>query len=102
VGPLVTLGDWKDESEADRGVLQLRWTGILTWCFSYFGPLALVRDDRKVILVQKQQPVKPSISLYTSSGKLMEPILVCYAHQSHALAPSLESTISTLTALSLD
>ncbi|KAG0042078.1 hypothetical protein BGZ83_000922, partial [Gryganskiella cystojenkinii] len=38
------------------------------------GPLALVRDDRKVILVQKQQPVKPSIYLYTSSGKLMEPI----------------------------
>ncbi|KAF9899141.1 hypothetical protein BX616_003227 [Lobosporangium transversale] len=38
------------------------------------GPLALVRDDRKVLLVQKQQPVKPSIYLYTSSGKLMEPI----------------------------
>ncbi|KAI1311299.1 hypothetical protein EDD11_003512 [Mortierella claussenii] len=38
------------------------------------GPLALVRDDRKVLLLQKQQPVKPSIYLYTSSGKLMEPI----------------------------
>ncbi|KAI8601749.1 Vps16, N-terminal region-domain-containing protein [Dissophora ornata] len=38
------------------------------------GPLALVRDDRKVHLLQKQQPIKPNIFLYTSSGKLMEPI----------------------------
>ncbi|KAK5823097.1 hypothetical protein F5H01DRAFT_129983 [Linnemannia elongata] len=38
------------------------------------GPLALVRDDRKVLLLQKQQPIKPSIYLYTSSGKLMETI----------------------------
>ncbi|KAF9114225.1 hypothetical protein BGX27_011427 [Mortierella sp. AM989] len=35
------------------------------------GPLALVRDDRKVLLLQKQQPVKPSINLYTSSGDTM-------------------------------
>ncbi|KAF9437396.1 hypothetical protein BGZ76_000869 [Entomortierella beljakovae] len=38
------------------------------------GPLALVRDDRKVQLLQKQQPTKPSINLYTSSGKAMETI----------------------------
>jgi len=38
--------------------------------------LALVRDDRKVLLLQKQQPIKPSIYLYTSSGKLMETIQV--------------------------
>ncbi|KAI8351246.1 Vps16, N-terminal region-domain-containing protein [Mortierella sp. GBAus27b] len=38
------------------------------------GPLALVRDDRKVLLLQKQQSVKPSIYLYTSSGKLLETI----------------------------
>ncbi|KAG0320863.1 hypothetical protein BGZ99_004280 [Dissophora globulifera] len=38
------------------------------------GPLALVRDDSKLFPLQRHQPVKPSIYLYTSSGKLMETI----------------------------
>lgn len=38
--------------------------------------IALVRDDRKVLLLQKQQPVKPSINLYTSSGDTMGTIQV--------------------------
>ncbi|KAL1915507.1 uncharacterized protein VTP21DRAFT_6631 [Calcarisporiella thermophila] len=36
------------------------------------GPIAMIRDDKKVLLLQKQQPVKPSIYLYTSSGLLLE------------------------------
>lgn len=42
----------------------------------FLPPSALARDDRKVLLLQKQQPAKPSINLYTSSGKRMEPIQV--------------------------
>ncbi|CAG8511137.1 12226_t:CDS:10 [Acaulospora morrowiae] len=38
----------------------------------YGGPIAMIRDDKKVLLLQKQQPVKPTIYLYTSAGKLME------------------------------
>ncbi|CAG8571415.1 7902_t:CDS:10, partial [Paraglomus occultum] len=38
---------------------------------SYGGPIAMIRDDKKVQLLQKQ-PVKPTIYLYTSAGKLME------------------------------
>nr|CAG8648885.1 189_t:CDS:10 [Entrophospora candida] len=38
----------------------------------YGGPIAMIRDDKKVILLEKQQPVKPTIYLYTSAGKLME------------------------------
>jgi hypothetical protein len=36
----------------------------------------MIRDDKKVILLQKQQPVKPTIYLYTSAGKLMEQLQV--------------------------
>ncbi|RUS17640.1 Vps16, N-terminal region-domain-containing protein, partial [Endogone sp. FLAS-F59071] len=36
------------------------------------GPIAMIRDDKKVMLLGKQQPVKPTIYLYTSAGKLME------------------------------
>ncbi|KAG9293340.1 hypothetical protein G9A89_007586 [Geosiphon pyriformis] len=36
------------------------------------GPIAMIRDDKKVLVLQKQQPVKPTIYLYTSAGKLME------------------------------
>ncbi|CAG8737332.1 1465_t:CDS:2, partial [Dentiscutata heterogama] len=32
----------------------------------------MIRDDKKVLTLQKQQPVKPTIYLYTSAGKLME------------------------------
>ncbi|RHZ79068.1 hypothetical protein Glove_152g21 [Diversispora epigaea] len=39
---------------------------------SYGGPIAMIRDDKKVLLLQKQQPVKPTIYLYTSAGKLIE------------------------------
>ncbi|OZJ06505.1 hypothetical protein BZG36_00636 [Bifiguratus adelaidae] len=40
----------------------------------YGGPLAMMRDERKILLLQKQQPVKPMISVYTSAGKLIEQI----------------------------
>lgn len=36
------------------------------------GPIAMIRDDKKVLALQKQQPVKPTIYLYTSAGKLLE------------------------------
>ncbi|CAG8544325.1 9832_t:CDS:10 [Racocetra fulgida] len=32
----------------------------------------MIRDDKKVLMLQKQQPVKPTIYLYTSAGKLLE------------------------------
>ncbi|KAG0177300.1 hypothetical protein DFQ28_006131 [Apophysomyces sp. BC1034] len=38
------------------------------------GPLAMIRDDKKVLLLQKQQPIKPTIYMYTSAGKLIEQI----------------------------
>lgn len=37
----------------------------------------MIRDDRKVLLLQKQQPIKPTIYMYTSAGKLIEQIQVC-------------------------
>ncbi len=37
---------------------------------------AMIRDDKKVLMLQKQQPVKPTIYLYTSAGKLMEQLQV--------------------------
>ncbi|RCI02191.1 hypothetical protein CU098_008663 [Rhizopus stolonifer] len=40
----------------------------------YGGPIAMIRDDRKVLLLQKQQPIKPTIYIYTSAGKLTEQI----------------------------
>ncbi|CEI87038.1 hypothetical protein RMCBS344292_01458 [Rhizopus microsporus] len=40
----------------------------------YGGPIAMIRDDRKVLLLQKQQPIKPTIYMYTSAGKLIEQI----------------------------
>ncbi|CAI2176411.1 4285_t:CDS:10 [Funneliformis geosporum] len=39
---------------------------------SIFGFIPMIRDDKKVLTLQKQQPVKPTIYLYTSAGKLME------------------------------
>ncbi|KAG9321964.1 hypothetical protein KVV02_002847 [Mortierella alpina] len=53
---------------------QMDLSKFMTAAAPFGGPLALVRDDRKVLLLQKQQPLRPSIYLYTSSGKLMEPI----------------------------
>lgn len=38
----------------------------------------MIRDDKKVLLLQKQQPVKPTIYLYTSAGKLIEQLQVGY------------------------
>ncbi|KAI8983029.1 Vps16, N-terminal region-domain-containing protein [Pilobolus umbonatus] len=40
----------------------------------YGGPIAMIRDDKKVLLLQKQQPIKPIIYIYTSAGKLIEQI----------------------------
>jgi hypothetical protein len=47
----------------------------------------MIRDDKKVLLLQKQQPIKPTIYMYTSAGKLIEQIqvrvnfiLMAYAH----------------------
>ncbi|KAG1120875.1 hypothetical protein G6F42_012658 [Rhizopus arrhizus] len=42
----------------------------------YGGPIAMIRDDKKVLLLQKQQPIKPTIYMYTSAGKLIEQIQV--------------------------
>ena len=39
----------------------------------------MIRDDKKVLQLQKQQPVKPTIYLYTSAGKLMEQLQVIFA-----------------------
>lgn len=41
----------------------------------------MIRDDKKVLLLQKQQPIKPTIYMYTSAGKLIEQIQVQIAHQ---------------------
>lgn len=41
--------------------------------------IAMIRDDRKVLLLQKQQPIKPTIYMYTSAGKLIEQIQVIQA-----------------------
>lgn len=38
------------------------------------GPIAMIRDDKKVLLLQKQQPIKPTVYMYTSAGKLIEQI----------------------------
>ncbi|CAO3625786.1 unnamed protein product [Cunninghamella echinulata] len=40
----------------------------------YGGPIAMIRDDKKVLLLQKQQPIKPTIYVYTASGKLIDQI----------------------------
>ncbi|KAI7898790.1 uncharacterized protein BX663DRAFT_230571 [Cokeromyces recurvatus] len=40
------------------------------------GPIAMIRDDKKVLLLQKQQPIKPTIYMYTSAGKLIDQIQV--------------------------
>lgn len=37
---------------------------------------AMIRDDKKVLLLQKQQPIKPTVYMYTSAGKLIEQIQV--------------------------
>lgn len=37
---------------------------------------AMIRDDKKVLLLQKQQPIKPTIYMYTASGKLIDQIQV--------------------------
>ncbi|KAG0225975.1 hypothetical protein BGW42_003963 [Actinomortierella wolfii] len=74
--------DWiqlQDRFYRKQEIYQMLWKQIdlskyMVAAAPYGGPLALVRDDRKVLLLQRQQPVKPSICLYTSSGKLMEPI----------------------------
>ncbi|KAG0268380.1 hypothetical protein DFQ27_006874 [Actinomortierella ambigua] len=74
--------DWtqlQDRFYRKQEIYQMLWKQVdlskyMVAAAQYGGPLALVRDDRKVLLLQRQQPVKPSIYLYTSSGKLMEPI----------------------------
>jgi hypothetical protein len=38
---------------------------------------AMIRDDKKVLLLQNQQPIKPIIYIYTSAGKLLQQIQVC-------------------------
>jgi hypothetical protein len=38
----------------------------------------MIRDDKKVLLLQKQQPIKPTIYMYTSAGKLIEQIQVLF------------------------
>ncbi|CAG8840556.1 15042_t:CDS:2, partial [Cetraspora pellucida] len=38
---------------------------------TFCGPIAMICDDKKVSMLQKQQPVKPTIYIYTSAGKLM-------------------------------
>lgn len=43
----------------------------------------MIRDDKKVILLEKQQPVKPTIYLYTSAGKLMEQLQVIINHSNY-------------------
>ncbi|CAM0139156.1 Vacuolar protein sorting-associated protein 16 [Umbelopsis sp. WA50703] len=40
----------------------------------YGGPIAMIRDDKKVLLLQNQQPIKPIIYIYTSAGKLLQQI----------------------------
>ncbi|ORZ25759.1 hypothetical protein BCR42DRAFT_14265 [Absidia repens] len=42
----------------------------------YGGPIAMIRDDKKVLLLQKQQPIKPTIYMHTASGKLIDQIQV--------------------------
>ncbi|RUS27514.1 Vps16, N-terminal region-domain-containing protein [Jimgerdemannia flammicorona] len=39
------------------------------------GPIAMIRDDKTIQLLGKQQSVKPTIFIYTSAGKLMEQLL---------------------------
>jgi hypothetical protein len=38
----------------------------------------MIRDDKKVLLLQNQQPIKPIIYIYSSAGKLLEQIQVKY------------------------
>ncbi|ORX75378.1 hypothetical protein K493DRAFT_2227 [Basidiobolus meristosporus CBS 931.73] len=38
------------------------------------GPIALIRDDRKIQVVQKQMTATPVLSIYTASGKLLNQI----------------------------
>ncbi|KAG2182766.1 hypothetical protein INT44_005746 [Umbelopsis vinacea] len=40
----------------------------------YGGPIAMIRDDKKVLLLQNQQPIKPIIYIYSSAGKLLQQI----------------------------
>lgn len=47
--------------------------------------VAMIRDDRKVLLLQKQQPIKPTIYMYTSAGKLIEQIQVTLETLFHGL-----------------
>ncbi|KAI8973477.1 hypothetical protein BDF20DRAFT_882615 [Mycotypha africana] len=46
----------------------------------YGGPIAMIRDDKKVLLLQKQQPIKPTIYMYTNAGKLLQQIQVVSYH----------------------
>ncbi|CAG8834305.1 22864_t:CDS:2, partial [Cetraspora pellucida] len=38
---------------------------------AFSGPIAMIRDDKKVLTLQKQQLVKHTFYIYTSAGKLM-------------------------------
>ncbi|KAK3809948.1 MAG: Vps16, N-terminal region-domain-containing protein [Benniella sp.] len=74
--------DWfqlQDRFYRKQEIYTMLWDGVdlskfMVAVAPFGGPIALVRDDRKVLLLQKQQPIKPSIYLYTSSGKLLETI----------------------------
>lgn len=42
-------------------------------CCPYGGPIALIRNDRKIIALQSQQ-IRPVLNLYTSAGKLIHQV----------------------------
>jgi hypothetical protein len=43
---------------------------------SYGGPLAIIRDEKKVLRVTHALPPKPIISIYTAAGTLISQIKV--------------------------
>jgi len=43
---------------------------------SYGGPLAIIRDDKKIVRVTQNIPPKPIISIYTAAGTLISQIKV--------------------------
>ena len=45
---------------------------------SYGGPMAIIKDDKKLLRVTAAVPVKPIISLYTAPGALISQIKVIF------------------------
>eukprot|EP01102_Stenamoeba_stenopodia_P011451 TRINITY_DN351_c0_g1_i4.p1 TRINITY_DN351_c0_g1~~TRINITY_DN351_c0_g1_i4.p1 ORF type:complete len:422 (+),score=90.51 TRINITY_DN351_c0_g1_i4:115-1380(+) len=70
--------DWKQLHNCyyrKREVYSLRWEEVdLSKCVvassSFGGAIALTRDEKKIVLVKGQQ-LKPSLQVFTSSGKLI-------------------------------